>query len=762
MPKQATKAEVNNFVKGLISEASPLNFPPNCSKDEENFELSRKGTRSRRLGFDLETTHSYVAPPSGNVSMEDPSPGTFKWNDAGGVSGEVLLVVQIDNTLRLYDLTKESLSADGLVATIVLSNTLFPKGVKYSFSAVDGKLVIAAGVSYIAVVTRGVGYSFTVAYGVLKTRDVWGVEGTTTEGQKYENDLLYRGSSVDKYINYNLQNQSWGIPRKDDTGTLKDPITIYVTLGKLPSYSETVWPGLQFQPVTSGTPFERIYTNLYVDALGADTKAPKGYFVIDVVNRGASRAQAVVDNRTRFPTLQNVGVPDTADYTDGGCSVISEFAGRIFYAGFSGKTVGGDARSPTLNNYVFFSQLVKSQPDFFKCYQEGDPTSRDNNDIVDTDGGFIRIAGADKIIKMVNISNALIVVATNGVWSITGGSDDGFKATNYRVDKVTTFGGVSSTAVVVEKNRMFYWSEEGINVVSRDQVGNFFSENITDATIKSIYQSIPSESREKAIGEYDNIEKKVRWLYTDENGYTVELILDITLGAFYKHRIGTLSTYNPKIVGMFQSTPFRTTSTADSVYSVSDLVFSSGNEVIVNVEQKSSSFVSIKYLCLVTVSGVRYYTFASYKNTDFRDWERVNGVGVDAKGFLITGSQIAGDSSSQKQIQYLTMHFNRTEDGYISSGVPDNQSSCLVRMQWDWSNTSASNKWSALRQTYRYSREHVYQGVGDTFDTGFEVLSTKNLIRGRGRSFAMYLETEPYKDCQLLGWSVAADGNRFT
>ena len=761
MPKQATKAEVNNFVKGLISEASPLNFPPNCSIDEANYELNRNGTRSRRLGFDLEDTHTYLTIPSVAYPISDVAPATFKWTDAGGRSGETLLAVQFANVIKFFDLTKSSLSTDGLVGTLTLDSAVFPKTSRYSFGSVDGKLVVAAGIATIAVVTLGDGYSFSVLYDTLKTRDVWGVEGLSTEGQKYEKDPLYRGIN-DKYHSYNLRNQSWGTPRKDESGTLKDPVTIFVgTIGKLPSNSETVWPGLQYQPVTAGTPFERIYPNLYNDALGADIKSPKGYFVIDVINRGASRVSEVTANETRYTSMSKNGYPDRTDYTEGGCSVISEFAGRIFYSGFSGKTIGGDSRSPTLNNYVFFSQLVKSYPDFFKCYQEGDPTSRDNNDIVDTDGGFIRIAGADKIIKLINLGNSLVVIATNGVWAISGGNDDGFKATNYRVDKVTTFGGISEQSIVAEKARVFYWSEEGINVITRDQMNALVSENITDSTIKTLYQEIPATSRESAIGAYDNVDKKVRWTYIDSDGATNELVLDLMLGAFYRHKIETISGSNPKIVGVFQSTPFNTVSTTDSVYSGTDLVMSSADEVIVGVEQRGTSFVSVKYLCLVTVLGTQYYTFGSYKNTSFRDWERVDGTGKDAKAYMLTGSQIAGDSSIQKQVQYLTMHFRRTEDGYVSPGVPRNQSSCLVRMQWDWSNTSNSSKWSALKQAYRYARQHEYEGVGDTFDTGFEVITTKNLIRGRGRSFALYIETEPYKDCQLLGWSVAADGNRF-
>jgi len=44
----------NTFVAGLITEAGPLTFPENSSKDELNCVLSRKGNRRRRLGVDYE------------------------------------------------------------------------------------------------------------------------------------------------------------------------------------------------------------------------------------------------------------------------------------------------------------------------------------------------------------------------------------------------------------------------------------------------------------------------------------------------------------------------------------------------------------------------------------------------------------------------------------------------------------------------------------------------------------------------------------
>mgnify|MGYP003551863902 CR=1 FL=1 len=808
MPKQAIKVEVNSFVKGLISEASPLNFPPNASFDEENFELNRDGTRNRRLGFDLEQGHSLISIPVGATGISTPTPATFTWQEAGGFAGFNLLVVQVDNFISLYNLDSEPLSGSH-IWTSELDG--FPLETRFSFASVDGKLVIVSGIVTIATITCKSRTEFELAYGLILTRDVWGVEGTDDEGKKYELDPTYRGNASPFHI-YNLQNQSWGIPRKNVYGVLQDPSKIYYdALGRYPSSSEVVWTGLQYQPVPGGTPFERIYPDLYTDTFGLSFNSAKGHFIIDAINRGTSRDAAVVTNRLKYSSLfKTVVVEDVAeiaptgtrdngafakaqrqlalervrlallsadgtmndydvefapDYTDGGCTIVTEFAGRVFYGGFTGTTVGGDSRSPNLTNYIFFSQLVKSSPDIFKCHQEGDPTVKDESDIVDTDGGFIRVHGAERIVGMVNVVGALVVIASNGAWVITGGSEFGFSATNYKIEKVATFGGIAPLSLVEDGGNVFYWAAEGIYAIGKDQFGAFSAKSITDKTIQTFYENIPSISKTGCIGMYDPVGKKLRWLYqieTEVDGVftPMELVLDLTLGAFYKNRIYLTEDNNVQVVGLFNTSPFNTSSGEDSVYVLSDLVLSSTDEVVVSEDVRSSSTQTIKYLCTINVSGVPYYTFGFYRNAGFKDWQRYDGVGVDAKAFMLTGAQIAGDSSVQKQIQYLTMHFNRTENGVDSNLEPLNQSSCFARMQWDWAGGAQSNKWSALRQMYRYSKPYTPTSILDTYDTGFDLITTKNLIRGRGRAFALYIETEAGKDCQLLGWSVAADGNQ--
>ena len=411
MTKPAVNAEFNAFIQGLITEASPLNFPANASLDEQNFELDRKGTRSRRLGLDFE--EGYVLRNSSLAVGSTSKPGVFYWARPNSISTLNVAVVQEGNNLNFFNLATEPVSAN-LMGTVSLTD--FPTDVTYSFASVDGRLIVGSGSKTPALITYD-GTTFSVEYITIKTRDVWGIE----ENSATENDPSLRPTTGDGKHRYNLHNQSWGIPRKDSGGTLSDPTTLYYNqIGKYPSNTEQVWPGLQFQ-ANGSDPYERIFPKLYEEVYGATTVTPKGYFIIDAVDRGASRAAQYAANFAKYPQLLNPGITFPDDSTEGGPKFVAEFAGRIFYAGFSGKVVNPDKRSPSLESMVFFSQLVKNAQDYSKCYQNGDPTSRSESDLVDTDGGFIKLSGVETILGMIPMKNYLVVLASNGIWAIAGG-----------------------------------------------------------------------------------------------------------------------------------------------------------------------------------------------------------------------------------------------------------------------------------------------------------------------------------------------------
>lgn len=748
MPKNPSKAEVANFIGGLVTEASELSFPPNASPDILNFEHNKDGSIQRRLGMDLEPAAILISPPAADNGINEVDPVAYKWSNAGGISDLSFLVLQFDNELVFYNLDFLNLSSDGYVSSIQISD--LPKDTRFDMTTVDGKLVVVAGVENIAIVSY-VNGAFAVEYGKLKTRDLWGLENTDPmEGAKLENDPLYRPlSDVNTHL-YNLQNQSWGTSKTSAAGTPSSPISLYKSIVPFarPSNSEQVWAGMQYKPDSNGNPTERYYPEMSRDLYGTTSTAAKGFFVIEVIDRGGSRKRALDEARFRDVTgFYPYTLPNRSDYTDGGATFVSEFAGRVFYGGFTGATVGGDRRSPNLSNHVFFSQLVKSTNDIFKCYQQGDPTSRDESDILDTDGGFIRLSGVEKIVGMVPVESKLLVICSNGVWSITGGSDYGFSATNYRVDKISSFGCIAPDSIVEEKGRVFYWGEEGIFAIAKDQFGDYGVDSITRGRIDTYYQAIPIESKTASKGIYDNFTSKVRWLYEQTyDGFTYELILDTQLQSIYPFRISTPNS-SVRIIQAFDTSPYNRLYELSEVVSGSDEVIADTFDVIVDGTTTGTSLLSTKYLIRVG----NQFTFGYYRAEDFRDFSSLAAFSSDAKAHVLTGAITANDSSIRKQVQFLTLHFKQTSyfDEFLQEQV--NNSSCLGQSRWDWANSADSLKWGAMKQLFRNPKPK-------DIDT-FNVVTTRNMLRGQGRALSIYFETEPEKDCHIIGWNLAIDGN---
>lgn len=734
MPKNPIKAEVNNFAAGVITEASPLNYPPNATLDEVNYELDHKAVRKRRLGMDIE--------PEGEALDWSYSPNvvyefSYRWTNAGGIAGLNLIAMLINSSLYFYrDDEGTSLSASDPIGSISVSQNSTANGL--SFTSCDGYLIIVDGATgFIGVVkcTGTVGSPvFSYSTQRIRTRDFWGVQVPSSQ---FENDIFFRSPSVPPLQYYNFYNQGWGVPRTDTSNTYKDPILSCISIiGTSPANGDVLWSGMEVKPDGGGTPREYFSPDTLRDTFGETGYTPKGSYIIDVINRGSSRRSAIVESNARYSQLATNSLTLTfpSDYTAAGPSTVVTFAGRVFYSGISGPTIGGDTRSPNLTNYVFFSQVTKGTSKFGECFQEGDPTSRSNSDILDTDGGFIVIRGADKILKLIATKSSVVVLASNGVWSITGGADYGFGATNYKVDKVSDFGLAGRNTAIYQNGSVIYWSSNGINVVFRNQTGDFEVTNISDATIKSKYLNISEVSKSTAYSVFDEYQNKIKWIYSETPYECSEIEFNTQLKAFTFKKYSIAESKELIPIGIVNTAPF-----------------------LVTRPSLDFEYQNTKYLFLIKNEDLSIRQVISYcHKKNFRDFADFGNI--DASAFMLTGAQIAGDSSIKKQIQYLTMHFARSTVGVDSSGAIINPSECNMRMQWDWSGNSNSKKWSSTRQIYRDIRAPD-PTPSSSYDSGFYVVSTKNLVRGQGRSFSMYLETSPEKDCQILGWSVGVDGN---
>jgi hypothetical protein len=611
----------------------------------------------------------------------------------------------------------------------------------------------------------------------LLIRDLFGVEDVTSTVDLYDH-IDKRPATLTNEHQYNLRNQTWALPRITGNGeVLDDPINYFEDLAAVyPSNSDTVTAALYPDPAdTDNRTIERFFRTDAVSNPRGTVGAPKGFFIIDALERGDSREAKEQELQANYPDLDfNVtpgSLPD--DITPGGARCLTEFAGRIFYSGFSGEVTDGDKLSPRMSSYILFSKLVEKVADINKCYQDGDPTSKESPDLVATDGGFLRINGAFGIQALINVGNSLLVAASNGVWRIYGGGDYGFDATNFVVERVTDHGIVSLDSVVTVDNTIMFWGDDGIYHVKTNEFGDWTAQNITFTRIQTLYGQIPAEDKRKCKGAYDSFDRKVRWVFYNrlvDDTQTQELILDINLSAYYLNSIQQFEgTALPRLVAPIRTNPYQIVLDDTPVNVNTVQVQVNGVDVIFPVENTTTNQLQeIGYIVVTQIVPVVKYTFAFYRNGDFKDWFSQDDVGIDAAAFMVTGyvaspPESPGDFMRSKGVPYLFVHSRRTENGFeedINGDlVPVNQSSCIVQARWEWSDSANSNRWGNPFQAYRYKRLYFPADSLDPYDTGFSTIVTKNKLRGRGKVLSLKFSTEEEKNLHLYGWSMIMSMN---
>lgn len=749
MPRQTMPAEVSTFVKGLITEASPLTFPENASLDELNFVLNKDGSRQRRLGMEFKAGSVDLTLPVTTISGLKIN--TFKWENVGGDPVKTATVLQCGKSIYIIDSSYPggTFEQSFVVGT---SDTL-----DISMTSVDGVLVCVSGDKEITAIDYRDGV-YTKSIQTLMVRDLFGVEDVTSGKDLLSPEYLeYRPTTLTSEHTYNLRNQTYAIPRfTGDTDAITDLIFEFhrESVDNYPSNADSVLPFFYSNPSDEDNrEVERYFAReAVINPLGS-FPAPRGYFVIDALERGKGRLDAILRLKERHPENVYDVTSLPQDKTPGGASVVAQFAGRVFYGGFSGDIVDGDALSPRLTSYVLFSKLVDNISDISRCYQEGDPTSKETPDIIATDGGFIRIDGAYGIKKMVNVGSQLLVIAENGVWGVQGGSDYGFSAENYLVKKYSEHGCVSPSSVVLVDNTVLFWGDDGIYSVAPDQYGDWKVVNTTNTTIQKFYDDIDTTSKKRCQGFYDSYERKVRWLYDNDflltGVNTRELVLDLNLSAFYVLEVASGPNEYRVVVGA-EVPPYRIGSVVEHITVLGEPVIAAGEDVVVSGTVVETQLREFLYVTVVSYNASQVVLrMASYSNTHFRDWDT-----EDAAAYLVTGFMSGGDFQRYKQVPYLTVHLERTETGFTPEYELLNQSSCKVQSMWEWADSANSNRWGREFEAYRLGRLWTPSSSADDYDDGFAVVSTKNKLRGKGRVLSLKFSTSPDRDLHLYGWSM--------
>lgn len=727
MARAETNKTYSTFVGGLFTESSDLNFPENVALDLDNVDLFRKGNIRRRNAVDYENNYSLSTATFNGDGLSSIAVAEDTWENVDGDSSRNFAVLQFGSTLYFYDLSVTPLS-DGVKGfTVDLTGFAAPNATNIGSAEVSmdsgrGALFVSSEkIDPFYITYDPDGDSITSTEIILSIRDFDGVEDSL--------DLEERPSSLSAEHEYNLRNQGWGTVNGNNTIT-----SYFNSKGVYPSNTQIWFVGKDSQ--------DDFNPGLLDKTDFGNTRAPRGHFILDPFYKDRSDVSGVagldVESESKRPTA------------------VAFFAGRVWYGGNKGN--------------VYYSQvLLDNFSNVGNCYQEADPTSEEQSDLVATDGGVVKIPEAGEIVAFFVLGDNLVVFARNGNWQIGGSEGAGFKATDFAVSRISDVGTLSRRTIVDTDNIPVWFGEDGIYTFESNQVSlKLGANNLSKRTIQTFYDEIPTLSKSRAKGIYDRGTRRVIWLYqsvfNSDNPYRYDkaLILDTDLGVFWPYTFSFTETDSPYIAGVIDTDIFTEVTNEETVVVGSDVVQVGGEDVVTNVRVPSAGSSYIKYLAIKPDGTNSKFTFADINNDNFYDWETEDGTGVSYNSYLETGHEVFGDIMRFKQAIFVYCYFGRTETAFEASGDGydfDKPSSCLMRAKWEWADNAASNRWSESKQVYRLRRLFTPDPGDLSYDSGFPVVVTRNKVRGKGRAIRLRFESEAGKDFNLLGFAVHGSGN---
>lgn len=726
MAQELKQSTVNTFTRGLVTEATPLTFPENASVDEENCTIERTGLRGRRKGIEFETGFSL----SSFTFTKGTLVHNLTWDNVSGEAGVKFLVVQVGATLYFYDKSSTPVSGNEKsfsinLNTFTASNGKVPAEHRIAGDSINGNFVVVSPAIE----------SFFIEYdpdldSVTTTQINPKVRDFEWQGEVTGYDIRVSTASVTPERKYDTYNSGW------INETAEGGKSVLFGVSGNPGYvtDKTAWPPLTHPWFSGKDANGNFKVGAWEKVFGGNSLIGNGRFILDLYSKDRSTASGVAGLSIETELAR--------------FSSVVGYAGRAWFAGLSSKKNG---------SRVFFTKVIENMSQIGNFYQEADPTSEEASDLIDSDGGVVNIPSASNIKALFEWGSSILVFAENGVWEISG-VDGVFKATEFSVNRIREAGGILNSASLVDsEGSPFWWGLTGIFTVTRESVSQAATGvDLSKATIQTFWEAIPGDQRNDAIGKYDELNKRVFWLYGNDSivryKYNKVIILDIPLQALIPWEFEDESANTNYVVGADYFSGLGTVTSTDDVVSsggVDDVVGSGGADDVVATSSSFSAAGDTEIKFLVRDGDTGSLSFATITNTGFLDWGT-----EDYLSFAETGYDFEDDLTVYKHGIYVTTYFNRTESGFTGNETtgynPINPSSCLLKAFWDL-RTAASSSQEAYRLLVP-----VIVDTGDltTFNYPYSSIITRNRIRGKGRNLKLRFESTTGKDFQLQGYEV--------
>ncbi len=716
MARSAATTLENNFSKGLITEATGLNFPENACTETYNCVFEESGKVSRRLGFAYEDDYELNALSTSNT---DKVIDFYVWENVAGRGDLTFVVIQFGGTLYVFQTGEsESLSENQLftisLSTFQVSGAPNIASEECTFAAGNGALFVTH--PYLTPFyceydpDTQLHTETTIA---VQIRDFTGVEDNLA--------IDNRPSTLSTLHKYNLYNQGWYISASCDTDPVgtganagtQNVLTYWDTIrSDFPSNADIWWVLKNLGDSFSPYRLERSFRG--------NTRAPQGHYILN----------AFYQDRTDVSGITGLSVVTSGYYRP---SVCAFHASRLFLAG---------VQSADFSNKIYFSQIIKGADQYGKCYQVCDPTAEDISDLLPTDGGVIAVLEAGQIINLVSVENSLIVFATNGIWAIAGSEGKAFAANDYGIQKISDLPTQSAQSFVMVNGAPVWWTSDGIFTLVFDKIsGSLQVKSLTDRTIKTFYDDIPVSSKIHAKGAYNSRTKVIQWVYRSTEAGTIAtnhqydrvLAFNTLSEAFYPWRISSVSdTLGPWVSGIVSTKGLGVIRQNENVLDVNNVIVtdSLGNNITVSATTTQYLTSSFRYVTIVKDSGTYKLTFSQESDDAYEDWGS-----EDYDSDLMSGFKVHGQGVVKFQTNYLTVFMKTEEDA-----------SCFLQSWWNYANTENSGKVTNSQQCYKSNSD-------------FDISKYRLKIRGEGLALQFKLFSESGKPFTVLGWAGFETGN---
>lgn len=727
MPRQDINTEFNTFVGGILTEANPINYPKGFTQDEENFVLERSGTRRKRRGLAMNSEQS-----TGQVNESY----IYIWKDGftdTTTSKKYDVIVRVNETptpnqytVICWRVTDEDDLFGGVFSLNSFNNqSSMPQVTSYEDTLIvvteDGSSQPTLPVTGL-MAPRDIKKTYLYKLGATTLDQVHSTDGTllVRDFQRIlPRDYTDRNATLTDKRAYNLLDSGWSVTNYNQFNT-----------------DLAVYPGLYDNMNTGLDAATGAFTSNWVDL------ANNGQGLIPGGRYPVSLSSYPFDRASEYETATGVGITtmDSGHITTTEILETVSYAGRAFHLVYAPGSDFGDA-------LVCFSQIITSPEDALNCYQVNDPTARDINSPLDTDGGVLDISLIGTPTGMLLLNTRIIIFGSNGVFELYS-TEGVFRPATVSIRKITDLRVLGEP--VVAEDQIWFVADGGIYLLAYNRDSSEFQAiNATAASIQTVVNNIPRSIKETVKTTYIETDKTVRFLFsTNSSGFLTELVYDIPLKAWYKNTFKSDYLADLAVNSYFNLRGF---DDQDPSYPVDSRSF------ILTLDTISSA----------TIPPTQYYRFWNQSNTSFVDDLPLPSGSVESPkvvgAYLQTGFINAGDSQRYKQANYIMPSFIRTEDGFTDDGsgnlTPTNESSCMISAWWDYAEDSTDVKTNTPFEAYRLNRVYIPEDASDTFDYGQSVITTKNRLTGRGRALSLRFESAAGKDCRLLGWGLGFETN---